>query len=56
MKTLPVGITQKLLAGDVYPWGQVMASAILSSAPAAIIYSFFVDSYVAGLTAGAVKD
>jgi multiple sugar transport system permease protein len=32
-----------------------MAAALLGSVPVAIIYSFFVDSYVAGLTAGAVK-
>ena len=33
----------------------VMAGALLGSVPVAIIYSFFVDYYVAGLTAGSVK-
>jgi multiple sugar transport system permease protein len=32
-----------------------MAAAFLGSVPVAILYSFFVDQYVAGLTAGAVK-
>jgi len=32
-----------------------LAGALLGSIPVAIIYSFFVDYYVAGLTAGAVK-
>ena len=33
----------------------VMAGALLGSIPVAIVYSFFVDNYVSGLTAGAVK-
>jgi len=36
-------------------WGQLMAAALLGSIPVAGIYSFFVDYYVAGLTAGSVK-
>ena len=32
-----------------------MAAALLGSIPVAIIYSFFVEHYVAGLTAGGVK-
>jgi ABC-type maltose transport system permease subunit len=34
---------------------QLMAGALLGSIPVALIYSFFVKYYVAGLTAGAVK-
>jgi len=40
---------------DVYFWGSLMAGALLGSVPVALIYSFFVDKYVGGLTAGAVK-
>lgn len=36
-------------------WGPLMASALLGSVPIAVIYTFFVDHYVSGLTAGAVK-
>ena len=42
-------------ACEVFYWGQLMAAALLGSVPVAIIYSFFVEHYVAGLTAGAVK-
>ena len=55
MKTLPVGITTELIRGDVFYWGELMAAALLASVPVALAYSFFVDHYVAGLTAGAVR-
>jgi multiple sugar transport system permease protein len=32
-----------------------MAAALLGSVPVAVLYSFFVDYFVAGMTAGAVK-
>jgi multiple sugar transport system permease protein len=54
-KTLPVGITTELIRGDVFFWGELMAGALLASVPVSIAYSFLVDYYVAGLTAGAVK-
>ena len=53
-KTVPVGVTSELIRGDVFFWGQLMAGALLGSIPVAIIYSFFVEYYVAGLT-GSVK-
>jgi multiple sugar transport system permease protein len=55
MKTLPVGVVNELIRGDVFFWGSLMAGGLLGSVPVAIIYSFFVEHYVAGLTAGAVK-
>ena len=55
IKTIPVGVVTELVKGDVYFWGSLMAGALLGSVPVALIYSFFVDSYVSGLTAGAVK-
>ncbi|HEY4911154.1 MAG TPA: carbohydrate ABC transporter permease [Methylomirabilota bacterium] len=55
VRTVPVGAITELIRGDVFYWGQLMAAALLGSVPVAIIYSFFVDHYVAGLTAGAVK-
>jgi ABC-type glycerol-3-phosphate transport system permease component len=36
-------------------WMQLMAGALLGSIPVALIHSFFVKYYIAGLTAGAVK-
>jgi len=55
IKTIPVGVVSELIRGDVFVGGPLMAGALLGSVPVAIIYSFFVEYYVAGLTAGAVK-
>lgn len=55
IKTVPVGVITELVEGDVYHWGSLMAGALLGSVPVAILYSFFVEYYVAGMT-GAVKE
>ena len=55
IRTVPVAAISELIRGDVFYWGQLMAAALLGSVPVALIYSFFVEHYVAGLTAGAVK-
>lgn len=55
MKTIPVGTVSDLIRADVFFWGSLMASGLLGSVPVAIAYSFFVDKYVSGMTAGAVK-
>jgi multiple sugar transport system permease protein len=54
-RTIPVGVLVQLTRADFYFWGPLMAGALLGSVPVAIIYSFFVDQYASGLTAGAVK-
>ncbi|MFK4583747.1 carbohydrate ABC transporter permease [Bradyrhizobium ottawaense] len=53
-KTVPVGVVSELIRGDVFYWGPLMAGALVGSLPVVIIYSFFVEHYVSGLT-GAVK-
>jgi multiple sugar transport system permease protein len=53
--TASVGVTGELIRGDIYFWGELMAGAILGSVPIVILYVFFLDYYVSGLTAGAVK-
>src|SRR4051794_32603679 len=55
VKTVPVGVVTELIEGDVYHWGALMAGALLGSLPVAVLYSFFVEYYVAGMT-GAVKE
>jgi len=55
VKTVPVGVITELVEGDVYHWGSLMAGALLGSLPVALLYSFFVEYYVSGLT-GAVKE
>lgn len=54
-KTVPVAVLSELVSGDIYHWGALMAGALLGSVPVAIVYSFFVDHYVASMT-GAVKE
>jgi multiple sugar transport system permease protein len=53
--TANVGVTSELIRGDIYFWGQLMAGAILGSVPIVVLYVFFLDYYVSGLTAGAIK-
>ncbi|HXX84632.1 MAG TPA: carbohydrate ABC transporter permease [Casimicrobiaceae bacterium] len=55
VKTVPVGVVTELVEGDIYHWGSLMAGALFGSLPVAILYSFFVEYYVSGLT-GAVKE
>lgn len=55
LKTIPYGVPSELIRGDAFFWGELMAAALLGSVPVAVLYSFFVDHFVSGLTAGAVK-
>jgi multiple sugar transport system permease protein len=55
IKTLPIGVVTELVEGDVYHWGPLMAGALFGSLPVAIVYSFFVEYYVSGMT-GSVKE
>jgi len=53
--TVSVGVPTFLVRGDVYFWGSLMAACLIVSVPIAILYNFFVDRFVAGITSGAVK-
>ena len=50
-----LGVVNALQVGDVFFWGQLMAAAILGSLPVVLVYTFLMDFYLAGLTAGGVK-
>jgi multiple sugar transport system permease protein len=52
--TLSVGIAQMII-GDILPWGELMAAALLMAIPVVTIYILGQRYMVAGLTAGAVK-
>jgi len=54
-KTVGIGVPTDLVRGDVFYWGSLMAGALVASVPAAILYSLFLDRFIAGLTAGAFK-
>ncbi len=52
---IALGVVSTLQVGDIFVWGPMMAGAVLGSIPVVIIYTFLMDYYLAGLTAGAVK-
>jgi ABC-type glycerol-3-phosphate transport system permease component len=52
--TVPVAIA--LFRGQYQvPWGQILAAAVLATAPVAVLVLLFQRRIVQGLTAGAVK-
>lgn len=53
--TVSVGVPTFLVHGDVYFWGSLMAGCFIASVPIAVLYNLFVDRFIAGFTAGAVK-
>lgn len=53
--TVSVGVPTFPVRGDVYNRGALMAGCLIASLPIAIVYNFFVDRFVGGLTMGAVK-
>jgi len=55
VKTITVGVVSQLVLADVFFWGSLMAAAVIGSIPIVILYSFFLEYYVKGMTAGAVK-
>ncbi len=52
--TLSPGLT-KLIFGDVFLWGMIMAGGVMMSIPVLLLYFFAQRYIVAGLAAGAVK-
>ncbi len=54
-KPVPLGVATELIRGDVYFWGSLMAGALLVGVPVAILYNFFLDRFITGITGAAVK-
>src|SRR5262249_21184037 len=54
-KTVALGVATDLVRGDIFYWGSLMAGALIVAVPVAILYSFFLNEFVAGLTGGATK-
>lgn len=54
-RTISVGIPTELIRGDVFFWQSLVAAAVIVAIPVGIIYNFFLDRLVTGLTMGAVK-
>ena len=54
-KTISIGVTTELIRGDVFFWQSLMAAAAIVAIPVALVYTFFLDRFIAGFTLGAVK-
>jgi len=54
-KVASTGVPTELIRGDVFFWQSLVAAAVLVAVPVGIIYNFFLDRLVTGLTMGAVK-
>ena len=54
-KPVPVGVPTELIRGDVYYWGSIMAAVLMVGLPVAILYNFFLDRFIQGITGGVVK-
>jgi len=50
-KTVSIGVPTELVRGDVFRWGPLLAGALIASIPVAILFTMFIDQFVAGLTA-----
>jgi multiple sugar transport system permease protein len=54
-KPVPVGVPTELIRGDVFFWGSIMAAVLLVGLPVAIVYNFFLDKFIQGITGGVGK-
>jgi len=54
-KMITLGVVTDLVRGDVFFWGSLMAGALIVAIPTAVAYNFFMDTFVKGITGGALK-
>jgi len=54
-RTVPIGISL-LMGQHSYEWSQMMAMSVLGSLPVLILFLFFQRYFIAGMTAGSVKN
>ncbi len=54
LKTVSIGVPTELI-GEFFEWGPLMAGALIPSIPVAILYTLFLDRFIAGFTLGAIK-
>jgi multiple sugar transport system permease protein len=55
VKPVTLGVVTDLVRGDVFYWGSLMAGALFAGLPVAIIFNYFLDDFIEGVTGGAVK-
>jgi multiple sugar transport system permease protein len=54
-KVLSTGVPTELIRGDVFYWQTLQAATVLVALPVAALFNVFLDRFVAGFSAGAVK-
>jgi multiple sugar transport system permease protein len=54
-KPVTLGVVTDLIRGDIFYWGELMAGALIAGLPVAILFNFFLDDFVEGITGGALK-
>ena len=52
MQVVTVGVATKLIRGDIFYWGSLMAAALIVGLPIALLYNAVLDYFVQGLTGG----
>ncbi|HWU40137.1 MAG TPA: carbohydrate ABC transporter permease, partial [Candidatus Acidoferrum sp.] len=54
-KPVPLGVVTDLIRGDIFYWGSLMAGALIAGVPVAILYNYFLDTFISGITSAALK-
>jgi multiple sugar transport system permease protein len=49
-KTVTVAIASTLIRGDIFYWGALMGAGLLVGLPLAVLYMFYLDHFIRGLT------
>jgi multiple sugar transport system permease protein len=55
VKPVTLGVVTDLIRGDVFYYGSLMAGALIAGAPVAILFNYFLDDFVEGVTGGSIK-
>jgi multiple sugar transport system permease protein len=55
VKPVTLGVVTDLVRGDLFYWGSLMAGALLAGLPVAVLFNYFLDDFVEGITAGSSK-
>ncbi|MEU4670183.1 carbohydrate ABC transporter permease [Amycolatopsis sp. NPDC023774] len=54
--TVSIGVPTQLVRGDVFFWQSLQGATVLVAVPIALVFTWFLDRFVAGFTMGAVKE
>jgi multiple sugar transport system permease protein len=55
VKPVTLGVVTDLIRGDLFYWGSLMAGALFAGIPVALLFNYFMDDFVEGITAGSTK-